>query len=74
MTATRLTDRDGERDVLAGNRLIVTGSNGAIVTVDPASGAIQGQTTAGAPVSLPPVVANSMLYVLDDRGRLNAFR
>jgi outer membrane protein assembly factor BamB len=60
--------------VLAGNRLIVTGSNGAIVTVDPASGAIQGQTTAGAPVSLPPVVANSMLYVLDDRGRLNAFR
>ncbi|HEX7929789.1 MAG TPA: PQQ-binding-like beta-propeller repeat protein [Sphingomicrobium sp.] len=60
--------------VLAGNRLIVTGSNGAIVTVDPATGAIQGQTTVGAPISLPPVVANSTLYVLDDRGRLNAFR
>ena len=60
--------------VLAGNRLIVTGSNGAVVTVDPATGAIQGQTTVGAPISLPPVVANSTLYVLDDRGRLNAFR
>jgi outer membrane protein assembly factor BamB len=60
--------------VLAGNRLVVTGSNGAIVTVDPATGAIQGQTSVGAPISLPPIVANSTLYVLDDRGRLNAFR
>lgn len=60
--------------VLAGNRLIVTGSNGAVITVDPATGAIQGQTSVGAPISLPPVVANSTLYVLDDRGRLNAFR
>jgi len=60
--------------VLAGNRLIITGSNGAVITVDPATGAIQGQTTVGAPISLSPVVANSTLYVLDDRGRLNAFR
>ena len=60
--------------VLAGNRLIVTGTNGTIVTVDPATGAIQGQTVVGAPVSLSPVVANSTLYVLDDRGRLNAYR
>ena len=60
--------------VLAGNRLIVTGTNGTIVTVDPATGAIRGQTVVGAPVSLSPVVANSTLYVLDDRGRLNAYR
>ena len=60
--------------VLAGNRLIVTGTNGTIVTVDPTTGAIQGQTVVGAPVSLSPVVANSTLYVLDDRGRLNAYR
>jgi len=60
--------------VLAGNRLIITGSNGAVITVDPATGAIQGQTTVGAPISLSPIVANSTLYVLDDRGRLNAFR
>jgi hypothetical protein len=33
-----------------------------------------GGTTIGAATSLPPVVANSTLYVLDDAGRLHAFR
>jgi outer membrane protein assembly factor BamB len=60
--------------VLAGGRLIVTGSNGTLIYVDPASGALQSQTNLGAPVSLSPVVANSTLYVLDDRARLHAFR
>jgi outer membrane protein assembly factor BamB len=60
--------------VLAGGRLIVTGSNGSLIYVDPTTGAVQGQSSIGAPVSLGPVVANSTLYVLDDRGRLNAFR
>jgi len=60
--------------ILAGNRLIVTGSNGALVYVDPATGAFQGQTSIGAGVSLSPVVANSTLYVYDDRGQLHAFR
>jgi outer membrane protein assembly factor BamB len=60
--------------VLAGNRLIVTGSNGALIYVDPTTGSVQGQTNIGAPVSLSPVVANSTLYILDDRARLTAFR
>ena len=60
--------------VLAGGRLILTGSNGAIVSIDPATGAFQGQINAGAGISLPPVVANSTLYILDDNGRLSAFR
>jgi outer membrane protein assembly factor BamB len=60
--------------VLAGGRLIVTGSNGALIYVDPTTGAYQSQSTLGAPVSLSPVVANSTLYILDDRGRLSAFR
>ena len=60
--------------ILAGNRLIVVGSNGALITADPTTGAIRSQTTVGAPVSLPPVVASSTLYIFDDRGRLNAFR
>jgi outer membrane protein assembly factor BamB len=60
--------------VFAGGRLIVTSSSGALIFVDPATGATQGQTTVGAPVSLSPVVANSTLYILDDRGRLTAFR
>jgi outer membrane protein assembly factor BamB len=60
--------------VLAGNRLIVTGSNGAIVSVDPTNGSFQGQTQIKAGISLPPVVANSTLYILDDDARLHAFR
>jgi outer membrane protein assembly factor BamB len=60
--------------VLAGGRLILTSSSGAIVSVDPTMGAIQSQTAVGAPISLSPVVANSTLYILDDRGRLLAYR
>jgi outer membrane protein assembly factor BamB len=60
--------------VLAGGRLIVTGSNGALIFVDPTTGAFQSQTSVGTGVSLPPVVANSTLYIFDDRGRLHAFR
>ena len=60
--------------VLAGNRLIVVGSNGVLVNVDPTTGSFQSQTNVGAAISLPPIVANSTLYVFDDRGRLTAFR
>ncbi|HEY1144349.1 MAG TPA: PQQ-binding-like beta-propeller repeat protein [Sphingomicrobium sp.] len=60
--------------VLAGGRLVVISSQGALINVDPATGAIQSQTTIKAPVSLSPVVANQTLYVLDSNGRLHAFR
>ena len=60
--------------VLAGGRLIVTGSNGALIYVDPTTGAFQSQTNIGAGVSLSPVVADQTLYILDDRARLHAFR
>jgi outer membrane protein assembly factor BamB len=38
------------------------------------TGSYQSQTRVGAGISLPPVVANSTLYVYDDDGRLHAFR
>lgn len=60
--------------VLAGGRLIVTGSNGALIYVDPTTGRFLTQTSVGAGVSLPPIVANSTLYIYDDRGRLLAYR
>jgi outer membrane protein assembly factor BamB len=60
--------------VLAGNRLIVTGSNGVLVNIDPTTGSFQSQTRVGPGVSLPPVVAGSTLFVLADDGRLHAFR
>ena len=59
-------------DVLG--RLILGGSNGVLVNLDPATGAFQSQTNVGAAISQSPVVANNTLYVLDDKGRLHAYR
>jgi outer membrane protein assembly factor BamB len=70
--------KSGEIDyvgpILAGNRLIVAGSNGVLVNVDAVTGSFQSQTSVGAGVSVPPIVANSTLFVYDDAGRLHAFR
>ena len=60
--------------VLAGGRLIVTGSNGVLVNIDPVTGSFQSQTNVGAGISLSPIVANSTLYIYDDSGRLTAYR
>jgi outer membrane protein assembly factor BamB len=60
--------------VLAGNRLILTRSTGQLIYADPRTGTQIGGADVGASISLPPVVANNMLYVLDDDGRLHAFR
>jgi outer membrane protein assembly factor BamB len=60
--------------VLAGGRLIVVGSNGVMVNVDPTTGSFQSQTNVGSGISLTPVVANSTLYIYDDSGRLTAYR
>jgi outer membrane protein assembly factor BamB len=60
--------------VLAGDRLIVVGSNGTLINIDPITGNFQSQTNVGAGVSLAPVVANSTLYIYDDAARLTAFR
>jgi len=60
--------------VLAGGRLIVVGSNGVMVNIDPTTGSFQSQTNVGSGISLTPVVANSTLYIYDDSGRLTAYR
>jgi outer membrane protein assembly factor BamB len=60
--------------VLAGNRLILTNSIGQITYVSPVNGALLSTTNTGAPISLPPVVANNTLYILSDSGRLTALR
>ncbi|MDQ4088478.1 MAG: pyrrolo-quinoline quinone, partial [Pseudomonadota bacterium] len=60
--------------VLAGNRLILASSTGHIAFVSPTDGRVLGYTSTGAPISLTPVVANNMLYVLSDTGRLTAWR
>ncbi|NVD29261.1 PQQ-binding-like beta-propeller repeat protein [Parasphingorhabdus flavimaris] len=60
--------------ILAGNRLIVASTEGDVVSISPADGASQTLFELDDGVSLPPIVAGGMLYVLDDSGRISAFR
>jgi outer membrane protein assembly factor BamB len=60
--------------VLAGNRLVLVNSLGHIAYVSPVDGALQGTVQTRTPISLQPVVANNTLYILDDSGRLTAWR
>jgi outer membrane protein assembly factor BamB len=60
--------------ILAGNRLIAASSSGAIISFDPETGNYQNQTSVGAGISVSPIVAGNTLYVLDDNGRLHAYR
>ncbi len=60
--------------VLAGDRLWVANSEGQLVTASVADGSIAQFAKLGDPVSLAPVAANGVLYVLDDGGKISAFR
>lgn len=60
--------------VLAGNTLWTVNSLGEIWRIDPTEGTAQRFTELKRPISLAPIVANQTLYVLDDSGRIIAFR
>jgi outer membrane protein assembly factor BamB len=60
--------------VLAGNKLWVANSRGQLAYVNPVDGKMSAFAKLGKPVSLAPVVANQTLYVLDDGGKISAFR
>ena len=59
--------------VLAGNKLWLTNSRGELTSVSPTDGAQGAVVDAGESFSLPPVVANEALYLLDQKGRLSAY-
>lgn len=60
--------------VLAGNRLWVANSEGEVSSASIADGSMAEFTDLGSAVSLAPVVANGTLYVLDDSGKISAFK
>ena len=60
--------------LLAGDRLWFANSKGAVYSAAVADGTVSGFTALKDPVTLPPVVANGMLYILDDGGHITAFR
>ena len=59
---------------LAGGRLIVSTTDGALRQFDPATGAALGDVALPAGAASAPVVAGSTLYIVTEDGRLNAFR
>src|SRR5690606_15817484 len=71
-------DREGPTfwtgPVLASNKLWVASSRGALFALDVATGGATEYGDIGSPVSLPPVVADRVMYILDDSGRITAFR
>lgn len=60
--------------VLAGNRLWIANTEGEIYSAGVTDGALAPFTKLGSSISLAPIVANNMLVVLDDSGRINTFR
>ena len=61
--------------ILAGGKLVLTNSQGAIVYASPTDGSVTTTVRAHKDgFSLAPVVANQTLYTVDDKGRLTAWR
>lgn len=60
--------------ILAGGRLILTNSRGEIVSVNPGDGAVGSTIETKTTFTLPPIVANSTLYTLDQKGKITAYR
>ncbi len=60
--------------VLANNKLWIASSEGEVHSVDVMTGQNTLFTDLKKGVSLPPVVANNTLYILDDSGKITAWR
>ena len=60
--------------VLAGNRLIVAGSKGRVIDINPLDGTKQNEWKAEGAITLPPLVADGTLYLLTEGGKLTAYR
>ena len=60
--------------VLAGNRLLITGSNGQLMSLSPETGKTLDTFETGHTILLSPVVANGIVYILQDSGTLLAIQ
>jgi outer membrane protein assembly factor BamB len=60
--------------VMAGNKLILAGSNGYAFSVDPLTGQVLGKVELRDAVAVAPVVASGTLLIVTDDGTLQAFR
>ena len=60
--------------VMAGGRLLIVGSDGSLLTISPYDGQIVDRRAVADRVTVSPVVADGTIYLLDDDGKLSAYR
>ena len=60
--------------VLAGGHLILTSSIGQIAYVNPGDGSLASMGRGSGPMNFAPIVADNMLFTLDNAGHLTAWR
>lgn len=60
--------------ILAGDRLIITGSHGEVWTASPYTGKLLGRQNLGDEILIPPIVAGATLFMLAESGELFALR
>jgi outer membrane protein assembly factor BamB len=60
--------------VLAGDRLIVTGSHEEALAISPYTGELLGKINLPGPTLIPPIVADQTIYILTDEAELIALR
>lgn len=60
--------------IVASDRVIVVGSNEQALSLSPYTGTVLGRLELDAPATLPPVIAQNTLYLLNDDGDLVAYR
>ncbi len=60
--------------VLANNRLWIANSEGQLMSASAADGSVAEFNKLGSAITLAPVVANGVIYVLDDGGKISAFK
>ena len=60
--------------ILAGGRVWIASSDGVLRGLDPSTGALASQVTLPAGAASAPIVVNRVMYLMDERGHLNALR
>ncbi len=63
-----------EGPLVAGNKLFLVSTTGALVALDPSDGKTLSERQLDSSISLAPFVAQETLYILTDRGDLMTFR
>ncbi|MFK7839490.1 MAG: PQQ-binding-like beta-propeller repeat protein [Bdellovibrionales bacterium] len=60
--------------VLAGGRLIMTGSNGSVIELSPENGEILREWDSNMKTTIPPIIAGGKLFILGESGTLSAYQ